>query len=310
MANILPFIFIALSFSVIIFILAKKFPQLTLLDVDNIKEVKEYKKKDQLLRKRSEEKDLEINTKFLDRIRPLFAKLKNIQKRFREYVSEIEYKVRTESEVVKKEKKKKTKKTVSKVEKKKQKTEIEQLLQEAQKSFEVEDYNDAEQKFIAIIKAQPKNSQAYEGLADVYHAQNQTDEAIETYKFALKLDPGSEHANVELAEIYEKKGDLDTAVSYYQQAVLINDHISSRFARIYELLTELEKYDTAFEAATQALELEPQNPKYLDNFIESSIIVGDQKAAKEGYKQLRMVNPENKKLPSFKNRIYKMEGES
>ena len=48
-SGIIPFILIVLSLSVIIFLVVKKFPQLSLLDVDTIPEVKEDKKKQEIV---------------------------------------------------------------------------------------------------------------------------------------------------------------------------------------------------------------------------------------------------------------------
>jgi len=57
------------------------------------------------------------------------------------------------------------------------------------------------------------------------------------------------------------------------------------------------------EAIQQALDIEPQNPRYVDNFIETSIILKRKDLAEEGYKQLRMINPDNQKLEVFRQRI-------
>ena len=51
------------------------------------------------------------------------------------------------------------------------------------------------------------------------------------------------------------------------------------------------------------MELEPENPKYIDKLIEISIIVGNKKIAKSGLSQLKKVNPENNKLALFEQKI-------
>ena len=62
----------------------------------------------------------------------------------------------------------------------------------------------------------------------------------------------------------------------------------------------------AKEAALQAVELEPQNPKYLDLLIETAIICGDKATAVRSLEELRLVNPDNQKLDSFRERITKI----
>jgi hypothetical protein len=71
-------------------------------------------------------------------------------------------------------------------------------------------------------------------------------------------------------------------------------------------LLKVGQADVAKESILQAVELEPQNPKYLDLLIEIAIICGNKDLALKGYGELRLVNPENQKLSSFKDRIYKI----
>ena len=111
---------------------------------------------------------------------------------------------------------------------------------------------------------------------------------------------------VKLAEIAESQGDLEEAIGYYQQAVLVNDSFSPRFYHLAELLVKVGQPQVAVESILQAVELEPQNPKYLDLLIEIAIICGNKDLALKGYGELRLVNPENQKLHSFKDRIYKI----
>jgi tetratricopeptide (TPR) repeat protein len=108
---------------------------------------------------------------------------------------------------------------------------------------------------------------------------------------------------VKLAEIAETQGNLEEAIAYYQQAVVINDLLSPRFYHLAELLLKVNQPDIAREAIESALDLEPKNPKYLDLLIEIAILLSDKKMALDTYNELRLVNPENQKLDSFKSRI-------
>ena len=72
------------------------------------------------------------------------------------------------------------------------------------------------------------------------------------------------------------------------------------------IFDELGDKASAGQQFKAALELEPKNPKYLDLLIESGIKIGDKELAKEALRNLRDVNPENKKIKEFKNRIETM----
>lgn len=297
----LPYISIfllVLSLSVIIYLIAKHYHQLVVLDVESLPEVKVAKKKDEYLLRKAEQEAKKLNKKMTTIFFPLFRKMKKIQSWFRNYVAYVEKKASVSN--VRKQRVKGG--LISPEEEQK----VRGLINEASHALENGDIESAEKKYIAAIKINDKSKGAYEGLADVYYKRNHLEEAKQTYRFLLYLEPNNEHALIRLAEMAEREGKIDTAVNYYQQAVLINDSISSRFAKLYDLLMQLKQYDTALEAINQALILEPQNPKYLDNLVEASIMVGDKLLAEEVWRELRMVNPENQKLSVLKDKIENM----
>lgn len=288
------------SLGTIVWILIRVWPKLTLLDVASLPEVKESRKKDDILRRRAEIAQVQTAAaaeNFFSRLKLLAQSFWQIaQSRFRQSVDALE---RTLLE----NRRQKNIEPIGAVERHRQ---IHDLLVEAQSALDTKAYDAAEKAYIAIISLDPKSLTAYQGLGDVYFAEKHFSEARETYRYVLYLDKRNEHAIIRLAEMAEAEGALETAVEYYQQAVLLNDNLSTRFVKLYELLIQLNQHDTALSAIQQALDLEPQNPKYLDNFIEASILVGDKTMAEDGYRRLRMINPENQKLTIFRERIDKL----
>lgn len=292
MYNLLPFILIILSLAVIIFIIIRKFPQLSLLDIENIPEVQEEKKKDEILKKKVAEKAKVSGEKRKNLFQPFIQKLKEIQLDFRKYVGRIE------RAVLEKEQEELAAKPAAE-----RRKDLKKLLDQGDHALEQEDLDTAEQKYITAVRLDPKSSSAYFGLGKVYFEQGQLDEAVETFEFLLQIDKGNDKAMIKLAEIAEKKGDIKTAVDYYQKALLINDSNAADFIKLAELLKKIDQNETALEAVSQAVDLEPQNPKYLDNLAETAIMVGNKKLAQDAYYKLRMVNPDNQKLASLKQRI-------
>ena len=298
MFGIIPFILIVISIVTIIVVVVRKFPQLTLLDVENIPEVVMEKKKDKILKKRIDKKTVEQRKVLKSWFVPIVRVSKQLQLKFRKYVGKVERGV--------------SKNTLERVQNKKKiirkesGSGINQLLEQAKSNSDHGDLEGAEKKYIAVIRLEPKQKQAYRGLADVYMRQNQYEQARETYEFILQLDSKDDAVLIKLAELYELTGDNAEAIEYYQKAVLLNPNLSNRFAKLADLLNQIGQYSTALEAIEQAVDLEPENPKYLDMLTEISIMVGDQELALEAYSRLRMANPENQKLEAFKNRIDKM----
>jgi len=299
MYALLPLLLIFLSFAVIIFIIVKKFPQLTLLDVESIPEVKEEKKKDEFLKKRAEKKSKEQKEKKKEKWQPFFTLSKNIQATFRAFTGTIEKKVFHHT--FSRSRAKKIEEGIT------PEQEITALLREATHAQDEQNFDIAEKKYIEIIRLDPKHVEAYQGLAKVYQELGQKKEAEETYKFLHHLVPNDDSVLVSLAELAEESGKNTEAIQYYEKSLLINDGLSSRFARLAELLENEKQYAAALEAMEQAVELEPQNPKYLDNLIELAIMVGNKEQAEEVYGKLRLVNPDNHKLPLFKEKIHSLE---
>lgn len=297
--NLLPFFLIIGSLAVIIVIVVRKFPQLSLLDVENLPEVKEEKKKNEYMKRRVQERSLRAHARISDWLSVgLLPRWKKTQAWFRELVQRVERQAAAMA------REKEVKKPLK--DKYKKKEEADALLAEARGDAARSDWEAAERKYIAVIRLDAKNADAYAGLGDVYASQGQSKEAKETLQFALQVRPNDEHAILKLAEIAEGEGNKDEAVRYYEQAVLLNDHVTPRFVKLAELLRDLGQFDTALEAIRQAAELEPQNPKYLDMLAEIAILAGNRAVAEAAYGALRLANPENQKLPAFRDKIDNM----
>ena len=296
----MPLALMGASFMVIATIILRRFSQLSLLDVENIPQVKEGKKKEEFLKKKIEKKVTEMQKNRKAQWKPILQQFKNIQLAFRRYVGKVE------RMLVREKLRGRQVGVVANTPQVDVETTVRGLLNDAVFSLQEGDVEAAEKKYIAAIRIAPKEKDAYLGLGDVYRKQGQIEEAKETYRFVIQLDPSGDQAHVRLAELAEEIGNTEEAVQEYEQAVLLNDNISSRFSKLAELLASLGQYDTAREAILQAVELEPENPKYLDMATEISILSGNKLAAEGVYQRLRMVNPENQKLPALKDKIEKM----
>lgn len=149
------------------------------------------------------------------------------------------------------------------------------LLSEAEIDLKEENFSSAETKLIEVIRLDNQNLSAFIDLADVYSASKKYHEAKQTFEYALKLaqrlkaEPEIPEINFRLAEINQILPDLAAALDYVREA----------------------------------LELIPNNPRYLDLLLELSIIKKDKKSALEAWHKIEAVNPENNKLASWKEKI-------
>jgi len=299
--NIFLLVVIVGSLGVIVFIVTRKFRQTANLDLNNLPEEKIYQKKREIINKRIQKSSNLVKDNVMRGLSPIGKVWGKVQLRFRIYVGQMERLLHHEQAL----KTKTEKKKVISTEEQEQK--FAQIIQDAEQQLKLSSHDQAEDLFIAAIKISPKSAVAYRGLGDTYLAKNSLEEARQTYIFLLQLEPDDDSVMVKLAEVAESQGDLEEAINYYQQAVLVNDSFSTRFYRLAELLVKVDQPEVAREAVLQAVELEPQNPKYLDLLIEIAIICGDKPLALKAYNDLRLVNPENQKLGSLKDRVYRLQ---
>lgn len=90
MYNVIFLVIILLCFAGVIFIVSRKFPQLTNLDVENLPEELEAKKKKELLSKRLAEKARRMRVIWSKRLWPLVKIWGVLQLKFRIYVGKVE----------------------------------------------------------------------------------------------------------------------------------------------------------------------------------------------------------------------------
>lgn len=287
-------IIIILCVSGIGYIVIGKFSQLSNLDLDNLPEEKISRKKKEIISKRIEEKRKKIGQFAHHQLSPIVKLWRLLQLRFRIYVGQIRRLLWHEQSGMRA-----RLSNIVQVDENK----IRQLVQEGERYLSEKNYGLAEEKFIAVIKLDNRAAAAYRGLADTYFAKGSVEEARETYRFVLQIEPDDDSVLVKLADIAESQGDLEEAIQYYQQAITVNDNLSTRFARLAELLLKIGQPQVAKEAVISALELEPDNPKYLDLSLEIAILCQDKDWAGEALRKLMIVNPKNQKLTDLKQRI-------
>lgn len=303
MYNIIFILIIIAALAVVVFIVIRKFPQLANLDIHNLPEEKIYRKKREIINKRIEKSSDLLKEKISRMLAPVGKVWGKLQLRFRIYMGKLERLLHHEQVL----KTKLKNKTASSEVKEESEQKLGGLIADGEQQLKAGNYDQAEERFISAIKIAPKSASAYRGLGDTYLAKGSMEEARQTYKFLIRMEPDDDSVLVKLAEIAESQGDLEEAIEHYQQAVLVNDSFSPRFYHLAGMLVKVGQPQVAKESILQAVELEPQNPKYLDLLIEIAIICGDKDLALKGYSELRLVNPENAKLSILKDRIYKIE---
>jgi tetratricopeptide (TPR) repeat protein len=296
MYNIIPLIVILLCLGIILAIIFKKFSFLSTFDVSKNPKEKELETKDKLINER-----LKRKAKFVwNKLSPFTKLASNIGvrkiKSWQEKLKNLEekYKKKPQKEVLM------TKEEFYNLEQN-----INNLLKQAEKLIDQEEYGDAEKKYIEIISYDPKNVEAYRGLGNLYILQNNYSEAKQIFEHILKLNKLDDQAYAKLGKIAEEEGNLILAKEDIQKSLNLKT-TGLHYFELAEVCLKLGEIENVDVNLMKALELEPNNPKYLDFLIKICIIKKDKTGAKEALARLRTVNPENGKIIEFEEQIRHM----
>lgn len=146
---------------------------------------------------------------------------------------------------------------------------VKKLLAEAEAFTKEGEYIQGEKRYIEVIGHNPKLVDAYEGLGNLYLKAKQLGQARETFVFALRLSPDD-------ASIHMSLADVD----------VLEDHLEDALKHLRTCVTK-----------------RPNNPKYLDAYIETALSAKSVEDAGKGITSLKAANPENQKIEEFERRL-------
>lgn len=292
--TIIPLTLILLGLAIVLWILIRHFPQIALLDVEALPAEQQARTKKSLLEGRYKQSMDELREKVGDVLEPVGGLWKKFQKTFREKVTHTytQYK--------------RTTVTSARTNKKKDPPPpeaIAALLKDAETALLSSQYEEAEHRYIEVIRLAPRNIEAYRGLGRLYFEMEHWKEAEEIYLYIVKLDPRDTRALNRLGMIAMEREQWNDAVRYFKRTVEVEGDIAVRYYDLSSAYLKLEKFDLAIQAFEKVMELEPHNPKYLDAFLELALDRKDATRATEIFNHLKMANPDNQKLEEFGRRI-------
>jgi tetratricopeptide (TPR) repeat protein len=274
--------------AVMVVVVARKFPQLSLIDTEALPEEQTAKKKREILQERVARKAGELGKRMAEAVQERAAKagrwVSDAQKR----MEEMERKMnqgdgQTVGEMVKD----------AKVDVKER---VGKLINAAEKLAGLGDFSEAEEKFIEAISWNAKAERAYRGLADLYIATKRFDQALETLRFLYKMmkrESGCLHGKTE---------------DECPASAAVHVDLAELSAETGELAAQLGDFEAAQRFFFRAVNLASMNPKYLDFLLENSLKLGDALTAEQVLVKLRSANPDNKKISTFEDRLRVLRG--
>ncbi len=264
MITIISSILVLVALAIIAAIIIKKFPALAILDVNNMPSEKEAKFKDTIMKARLE-RDI---SRFSGLIGRFFLRLSKYFSQVLHSAQENLKKIRLNY------------KASEKIPVDEKQERIRKLARQTEELIKEEEFAEAEDKLVEIISLDQKNLWAFFELGSVYEELKKYPEARQTYEYALKL---SKQMNPEDEELGLSQQEI-----YFSLAWLERD---------------AGNLEAAFDNALEALEFEPNSPRYLDLILDLSIIRKDKASAWTYFEKLAAANPENNKLEEIREEI-------
>lgn len=293
MYNIIPIIIIIISIAVIIYIIVRKLPFLANFEVDKMPTEIESETKTKIVEQRLERKARSA----LGKISPVVSKISQFgQEKFKKVYENLK---NLENQYKKKPKKQEiaTQQEYEDYEKK-----LDEMLKSAEDLIEQEKYEEAEKRYIEIIGIDPKSTEAFRGLGNLYLLMKNYDDAKQTFEHILKINEMDDWAYARLSKVAQEQGDLSKAKDNIKKSLEIKN-TAIHYFELAEVNNKLEEYDEALNNLQQALDIEPNNPKYLDLFITIAIKSKHKKSAANALEHLKEINPDNQKIEEFEAEI-------
>ena len=259
----------------------------------------------QLIEKRLERKARDAQSVVWKALQPVWRQGVSAARRLYDKILEIE---KSYQEEIEKEKREKIHQKASSDPPHQARLQEQEYIDEGKRLMEEGSLEQAERKFIDAIAVNPRSLESYTLLGQLYEEQEEFQQAEEVYRYVVKLTPANPAVHASLARVLRKRGRLQEAAEIFRLAADIAENDASYFFSCGECWQEIGDHEQACELFMKARECEPANPRYLDACIDEAIRCGNRLLAQDAFDTLKKVNPENKKLEEFKQRIDQMGG--
>ena len=126
-------------------------------------------------------------------------------------------------------------------------------------------YTEAENLLRGGLEIAPNDNRLMNVLGSVLQAQQRYDEALEILYKSIEIDSMNIQPYITIGFIYDEQHELEKAVNIYNRALKIDSTAALVLNNYAYLLAEAGlRLDEALKYSAKALELEPENPSYLD----------------------------------------------
>ncbi len=289
--NYLFLLIIIASVGYLLFLVIRRFPQLSNINIDRVPGVRDAAVKNKILEaklKRDIIQQFSALQKFFGwqrwSIRGIIQSWQN-----RLLQLEREYKRITHKDLSSEVKKSKV---------------LEDLLGNAKTYLDEEEYGKAEEVLIDALAMNDHHRDTYFLLVQAYQGKKELAHAKETLEYLLRLTHHEDPKVYQgLAQISADQGNLKEAEEDYLRSISLDENNYVYYLQLANIYQDLEELDKALEAAKRSLILAPNNPKILDFLVELSVLLSDKEQGFDYLERLIEVNPDNNKIDQLRKKL-------
>jgi tetratricopeptide (TPR) repeat protein len=163
-------------------------------------------------------------------------------------------------------------------------------------------------EIMAVIQKaidEPSNFAAQMEAANLYRQINRHEKEIEFYERAARIKPNDLNVMILLGDTNFNLQRYEDAENWYQRAVKLdprNATVRMDLGLTY-FLRQPRNLDRAIAEYRQALKVDPRHEKSLQNLTVALIENGDAGAARDSFKLLEQINPNNSSLQDLRARL-------
>ncbi len=177
------------------------------------------------------------------------------------------------------------------------------ILAEAQALLKKREIDEAEDKFIQVLKLEPKNIDAYMGLGRIYVIRRDWQTAEEAYRYIVKIKKSFLEGYRELGKVFinlkkwhELRDLMLEVINLGKEASWIYEYLAIAYRKV-GYPEEAERY---FE---EAIELDPNNQKLLEDLLEVAILNKNKTLANKAFNTLVKLSNDEIKLQGYRDKI-------
>jgi len=283
-----------LCFAAIVYVIYKHWEEIRLLNPDSIKEEKEKRKRDALVRERFQR----IQSDKIEPVKTFYKRAVIGAKTIfhRNYLRMIQLNRFYEQ----------AKKPFAAVAPR-QDDRIKALLDEARSLARDLKWADAEKRYLEVLLMDNRNVDAYKGIGLIYLKQKMVPQAQETFEYLEKVKQADDIVYAALADIAAINDNKSNEEAYRLKAIEVRPRLANRHAELAKFYMDHGFYREAWPSVKRATDLDPKSAKYQEIALECLIELGDWAEAKKRYDKLRLIMDDQPKIAKYKERLDNMQ---